>query len=575
MSWWDDPEMVFANSAVKTFDLTAFFSSHYLGNYIPITMLAHAIAYFLFGVNDAGHHGLSLLLHLINGVLVYQLTHKLFKKEPLALFSTAVFLLHPVQVESVAWISELKNLLSTCFYLLALIQWIGYLENPKTKSYTYVFLFFLLGLLSKPALLVFPLVMLCIEAFIRQDFKSLKLLNKAPFLLMAGVFAWLTLEAQRSDLMLNAAHEFPLWQRFLYAGYALLAYSGNFIAPFKLSLIYPYPPNGISTYIIGACGILLFVLPLLWFIVKQQWRSVALVAFILFNFALVLQFIPFGEVLYADRYAYVPVIGFSWVLGAGLFQLQWPKKILFTAITGLFALICFVRLNVWSSALVLYEDILKKFPNSSVALYSAGVESMRLDQDEKSLAYFNRSVKAAPNNYKSYYNRGLLYLKNQKPNSAIQNFDRALELKDYYKTYTARATAYLQLGDVAKAMADANRSLDLEKNNPKAHYVLGSSFDKLDRLEEALGEYNRALQLDAEDAEVYFKRAIVFGKQQDFRSCKNDLDVCLQLHPNYTEAYYWRGVAKINLKQNACEDFKVAAQKSFEPAVNAYNTYCR
>ncbi len=575
MSWWDDPEMVFANGDVKTFDLKALFSSHYLGNYIPITMLAHAIAYFLFGANDAGHHGLSLLLHLINGVLVYQLTLKLFKKEQVALFSTAVFLLHPVQVESVAWMSELKNVLSTCFYLLALIQWIGYLENPTKKSYAYVFLFFLLGLLSKPALLVFPLVMLCLEIFLRQDFKRLRLLNKVPFLIIAGVFAWITLQTQRADLMLNTAHEFPLWQRFLHAGYALLAYSGNYIAPLKLSLIYPYPEAGIGTYLLGCGGLVLFIFPLLWFIAKQQLRSAAIVAFILLNFSLVLQFIPFGEVLYADRYAYLPVIGFSWVLGAGLLKLQLPKKLLFAAIAGLFALICFVRLNVWSSALVLYEDILKKFPNSSVALYSAGVESMRLDQDEKSLAYLNRSVKAAPNNYKSYYNRGLLYLKNQKPHSAIQNFDRALELKDYYKTYTARATAYLQLGDVAKAMADANRSLDLEKNNPKAHYVLGSSFDKLDRLEEALGEYNRALQLDAEDAEVYFKRAIVFGKQQDFRSCKNDLDVCLQLHPNYTEAYYWRGVAKINLKQNACEDFKVAAQKSFEPAVNAYNTYCR
>ncbi|MBL7902712.1 MAG: tetratricopeptide repeat protein [Bacteroidia bacterium] len=575
MSWWDDPEMVFANADVKSFDLKALFSSHYLGNYIPVTMMAHALAYFLFGANDAGHHGLSLLLHLINGVLVYQLTIRLFKKEQLALFCSAVFLLHPLQVESVAWISELKNVLSSTFYLLALLQWMKYLDHPEPKHYTYTFLFFLLGLLSKPALLVFPLVMLCIEAFMLQDFQKIKLLNKVPFLLIAGMFACLTWYAQRTDLMLNAAHEFPFWQRVLYAGYALLAYCGNFIAPLKLSLIYPYPVAGIGTYLIGCCGLVLFIFPLLWFSVKRQLRSFAVVAFVLFNFSLVLQFIPFGEVLYADRYAYVPVIGFSWVLGAGLLKFQLPQKLLFTVIAGVFALVCFARLTVWSSALSLYEDILKKFPNSSVALYSAGVESMRLDRDEKALSYFNLSVKNSPGNYKSFYNRGLLYLKLQKPNSAIQNFDRALELQEYYKTYTARATAYLQLGDVAKAMADANRSLQLQKNNPKAHYVLGSSFDRLDRLEEALAEFNKALQLDAEDAELYFKRAIVFGKQQDFKSCKNDLDVCLQLRPDYTEAYYWRGVAKINLQQNACEDLKYAAQKNFEPAVTAYNRYCR
>ncbi len=575
MSWWDDPEMVFANRDVKSFDLGAFFSSHYLGNYIPVTMMGHGLAYLLFGTNDAGHHGISLLLHLINGVLVYQLTLQLFKKEHLAVFCSAVFLLHPVQIESVAWISELKNVLSSSFYLLALLHWTKYLDHPNPKHYTYTFLFFLLGLLSKPALLVFPLVMLCIEAFFLPDFKSLKLLNKLPFLLMACVFGWITIQTQRADLMLNAAHEFPYWQRLLFAGYALLAYCGNFIAPLKLSLIYPYPQAGVGTYIIGACGILLFLLPLLWLSVKQQLRSAALLAFLLFNFILVLQFIPFGEVLYADRYAYVPVIGFSWVLGAVVSKFQIPQKILLISVTALFALLSFVRLNIWSSTLSLYEDILKKFPNSAVALYSAGVECMRLDLDEKALKYLNLSVKAAPNNYKSHYNRGLLYLKNQKPNSAIQNFDRALELQAYYKTYTARATAYLQLGDVAKAMEDANQSLQLEKNNPKAHYVLGNGYDKLDRLEEALAEYNTALQMDTEDAELYFKRAIVYGKQQDFKSCKNDLDVCVQLRPDYTEAYYWRGVAKINLNQNACEDFKHAAQKNFEPAVTAYNRYCR
>jgi len=575
MSWWDDPELVFANADIKTFNLQALFSSHYLGNYVPITMLAHAIAYFLFGANDAGHHGLSLFFHLINGVLVFQITHKLFKKDQLALLSTAVFLLHPIQVESVAWISELKNVLSTGFYLLALLQWIIYLEHSSSKNYAYTLLFFLLGLLSKPSLVVFPLVLFWIDVFFVKDFKAVKVLNKLPFLILAGIFGWITLRAQSADGMLNHSHEFPFWQRFAYAGYALFAYCGNFVLPLKLSVIYPYPEAKASSYLIGLGGLTLFLIVFIWFCFKRQFIQAGILAFILINFSLVLQFIPFGEVLYADRYAYVPVIGFSWVLGSLFSKLHLPQKLISIGVATLLALVCFARLSVWSGALVLYEDILKKYPNSSVALYSAGVESMRLDQDEKALNYLNRSVKAAPNNYKAYYNRGLVYLKNQKPHSAIQNFDRALELQEYYKTYTARATAYLQLGDVSKAMADANRSLQLEKNNPKAHYVLGSSFDKLDRLEEALNEFNLALRLDAEDADLYFKRGIVFGKQQDFKSCKNDLDVCIQLRPDYTEAYYWRGVAKINLKQKACEDFKVAAQKNFEPAVSAYNSYCR
>ncbi len=575
MTWWDDQEMIFANIDVKSFNLKALFSSSYAGNYIPVTMLLHALTFFLFEFNDSGYHALSIMLHLINGILVYKLTLTLFKKEQLALFSLLIFLLHPLQVESVAWMSELKNVLSTCFYLAALIQWTLFLQRAANKYYLFALCFFLLGILSKPSLVIFPLILMCIEGILAVNFKSIKLYNKLPFLLFAGVFAWITIQTQRADIMLNPSHEFAFWQRLIYAGYALFAYLGNFFLPIQLSLIYPYPEANGYNYLIGVIGLILFTAPIVWCVIKKKFVPAGILAFIVLNFILVLQFIPFGEVLYADRYAYVPLIGFSWALGLGLSKLFVPQKILLLIFTCALASSSFLRLNVWSSALVLFEDILKKFPNSSVALYSAGAESMRLNLDEKAMLYFNQAAKIEPNNYKTYYNRGLLYLKNQKPNLAIQNFDRALELNNYYKVYTARATAFLQLGDVSKAIADANQSIELEKNNPKAHFVLGSAYDKLNQLNNALVEFNRAMQLDAEDAELYFKRAIVFGKQQDFRNCKNDLDVCLQLRPDFTEAYYWRGVAKVNLKQDACEDFKYAAQKNLEAAVTAYNRYCR
>ncbi len=537
-------------------------------------MLFHALSWQVFSFSDAGHHAVNLFFHLLNGLLVYRLTLFLFKEKNLSLFAVAIFLLHPLQVESVAWISELKNVLSTTFALSAFINWCLFLKQKSKTRYVLTLVFFALGILSKPALVVFPFSLLAIEWILFSKINLKEQINKIPFLLIAILFAFITYQTQSADLFINHSHEFPYWQRFLFAGYALLMYCVHFIYPFRLCIINPYPDANLLNFSLGILGWLLFLVPFIWSVVRKQFFLSGSIAFVLINFLLVLQFIPFGEVLYADRYTYVPLLGFAWILILFVQKFNLPQISFTLVFTIGLGLLTFIRLNVWSGALKLYEDILVKFPNSFVALNSAGAESMRLDRNEKSLKYFNRSVRVAPNNYKAYYNRGLLYLKNQKPNSAIQNFDRALELYEYYKLFNARATAYLQLGDVAKAMSDANHSLELKSDNPKAHYILGTAYDKLNQTENALNEYNLALELDEDDADLYFKRAIIMGKKQDFISCLNDLNHCILLRPEFAEAYYWRGVAKINLKQNACEDFKVAAQNNLEAAISAYNNYC-
>jgi tetratricopeptide (TPR) repeat protein len=166
-------------------------------------------------------------------------------------------------------------------------------------------------------------------------------------------------------------------------------------------------------------------------------------------------------------------------------------------------------------------------------------------------------------------------LKNNQPEQAIKSFNQTLELYNYSKAYVGRANAYYMLGDFPKAIHDANFVLKTEENNPKAHFVLGNCYNDLNRLEDALNEYNICLKYNKDEAEFYFKRGIVYGKKQDFNACINEINICLQLNPNYFEAYYWRGVAKVNLKQNGCEDFKIAAQKNHQPAIDAFNKFCR
>lgn len=572
---WDDPEMVFKNDMVKSFDVKGLFSNHFVGNYIPVTMLLHALSWFFFENADGGHHFVNILFHVLNGVLVYQLGKLLFKNETVANTGAIIFLLHPLQVESVAWISELKNVLSCTFYLAGLLSYVRYTESKETKKLIFCFLFFVLGCLSKSSVVIFPLSLLCIDMILFQKISFRFLINKIPFFILSVIIGIINIKAQTADLFINHAHEYPYYERFGFAGFGLFKYLLLFLVPLNLSVIYPYPEIKSQVFVLGFFILLSLVGLIIFFALRKKLNISAILLFILFNLILVLQILPFGEVLYADRYLYIPIIGLGWLAGILISRIKTQTKSISILLLFFLAIFTFTRTTSWRSAIVLYEDIIKKYPTQFIALNSAGVESMFLNEDAKALDYFNRAVSAAPRNYKGFYNRGLLLLKNNKPEQAIKSFNQTLELYDYGKAYTGRASAYYMLGDISKAVNDAQLAIKTDQNNARAHFVLANCYNDMNRLDEAMAEYNKSIELNKNEADFYFKRAITFGKKQDFSSCLNDLVVCLELNPAYYEAYYWKGVARINLKQDPCEDLKIAAQHNFEPAITAYHKYCR
>lgn len=572
---WDDPEMVFKNKYVKTFDLFALASNHFVGNYIPVTMFMHALAWLFFKANDAGHHAVNIIFHLLNGILVYQLGNLLLKNKNVSLIGMIVFLLHPVQIETVGWISELKNVLSGTFYLAGLIFYLQYTNEKQKKFYLLTLLFFILGCLSKSSVVVFPLSLICIDIFKQQKISWKFVPDKIPFFILSVIFGIINVKAQTEDQFINYSHAFPYAERLGYAGFAILKYLSIFIAPNNLSVIYPYPQNHALAFSAGYFIIVCLTFLLIFSIRKKQFYYVALILFTLSNLVLVLQFVPFGEVLYADRYMYIPVIGLAWISASLLMKLNPPIALTSVIILCLLGFASFARGKVWRSGVTLYEDILKNFPNSFVALNSVGVEYMLKNNNEKAFYYLNKSIEVAPYNYKGFYNRGLFYLKNQKTKEAVESFNQSLAIYKYSKAYVGRASAYHMLGDISKAMSDANNALLIEKNNAKAHFVLGNCYNDLNKLDEALNEYNQCIKLNTDEADFYFKRGIVYGKMQNFNLCIEDINICLSIDPAHYEAYYWRAVAKVNLKQNACDDFKIAAQQNFQPSVDAYNKYCR
>lgn len=573
---WDDGDVVLNNKDVHRFDIKAFFTNYYVGNYSPISMIGFAIDWLIFHGNATGHHFMSIFFHIINGILVYYLSRLLLKDNLKALLVAVIFCFHPLQVETVAWVSAKNNLIYSVFFLLGLIQYSKFIIGGTKKHYIYALLFFVLSVLSKPSAICFPIILVLLDYLLKakQDFKSL-FHNKIPFFAIATVLGVATIYTRTEDKFINESHAYGVHERIGYAGYAILQYIYKFLIPVNLSVIYPYPQNKTISLIIGYVILLLLVF-VCYKLYKSKHKLVLYsVLFFIANLLLVLQFIPFGEVLTADRYMYLPIIGLSLIVVNVLTAKEQYVKIFFVSVILILGTLTFMRTNVWKNSVTLYSDILKNYPHSFVALNSLGAQYMLNKNYDMSLRYLNAAINENVNYYKGYYNRGLLFAQTERMKDALKDFDKAIELKKYSKAYVARANLYYTLKDFSKAMSDAELVLKTEPNNINANYVLANCYDEINQLDKALLYYNKVISMNSENPLFFMQRGILYGKLQQFQMCLLDLDACTNLDVNYAEAYYWKGVVKVNMKQNPCTDLRKAVDLGFGEAQKSLATYCR
>ena len=572
---WDDKEVLLGNMDVHSFNLKAFFTTHYVGNYAPLTMIGFAIDWALFKGDAFWQHTINLLFHALNVFLVFKFSRLLLGDTFKAFFVALVFCLHPTQVETVAWVAAKNNMVYSAFFLGSLIYYVRYIREGGWKYLTFSFVLYVLSALSKPSAICLPLVLFAIDYFLQQPPKWKSIIHKAPFFLVSVIIGIVTIYSRTEDKFINDTHHYAFYERIGYAGYALGFYLFKFIAPFHLSVIYPYPQNVWLAIGIGAVVLIGLVLLILWLLRKKQYARLGAIFFIVANLLLVLQFIPFGEVIAADRYMYLPLIGFA-LLFLSLVKLNESRlKTLSLALLVVYGGVTFSRVAVWQNSIALYSDIVDKYPDSFLALNSLGAEYMLRGDAAKALPYMNKAISLAPQYYKGYYNRGLLFAQTGRYTEAINDFSKAISQKQYFKAYVGRGNVYYTMHDIPKALEDAKAALAIDPKNSRALFLMGRCYDDINDLDKAMMYYNNSLQVSPEDAMVYLRRGILFGKKQNFQACVNDLDACLKLQPDYAEAYYWRGVAKANLNQDPCSDLQEAYRKGFMGAQGALQKYCR
>jgi tetratricopeptide (TPR) repeat protein len=523
---WDDNVYIKENPLIYNFDLKAIFSNYVSANYHPLTILVLAIEYHFFKLNETGYHAVNLFLHLLNVMLVFFAVLKLSKKTEVAFVTCLLFGIHPLHVESVAWAAELKDLLYTFFFLSAYFFYLKYLEELKSKYYIIALFLFLLSLLSKAMAASLPMVLILTEYYLGRKMNAKLWFEKIPFFLMAIGLGLVAVVAQRTagatEMMV-----FPFQERIVYASYGFINYLYKVLFPLQLSAYYPYPVSpGESipvVYYIFLVAFILIIVAVLYSI-RFTKKIIFGIGFFSITVFLVLQLLPVGRVIMADRYSYIPSIGIFYLLGEGFYSL-WSKNqkiipiTLVSILAVFFSIKTFSQCGVWKNSITLWSDVIKQHQTVSIAYNN---RSLALKSDKKfdqALEDCSKAILLDANYSEAYINRGTILRDMNRYDEALKDYNTAISQKpNFEKAYVNRGILYLFTNKFNEALADFNNSIQLNSNFAESHYHQGLVYYNLKRYDEAINSYTKAIKLRPYYAEAYFSRGV-----SEYYSGKNEI----------------------------------------------------
>lgn len=586
---WDDSLYITENPEITTlhgdsiaYTLKHTFTSYVQGNYHPLTMLTFCLEYQKFKLNPKPYHLHNLILHLLNALLVLYLIWLLTKQKWVAFITALLFAIHPMHVESVAWAAERKDVLYSFFYLSAICSYIFYLkkENKKALFYVITFLLFILAVLSKAMAVSLPIVLVAVDYFLDRKISLKTILEKAPFLLVSLVFGYIAMDAQKEiSAMTDIAH-YNFFDQFLFACYALITYIWKLFLPIGLSCFYNYPvkEDGMYPIIFYLAPILVLALGFLIYRSQKFGKEVLFgFAFFLITIALVLQIIPVGAAIIADRYTYLPYIGLFFILARWTNNALEEKSEQFKALKvpsiialTLFVLMCcylaFQRTKVWRDTLALWNDAIEKYDKAPLSFNCrGGVYYFNKDYD-KAMVDFSRAIELKSNYADAYYNRGLVYNNWGKYNEAIKDYNSSIQSRSQFApVYYYRGNAYYNLGKYDSALADFKRAIELKYNSVSLYYNRGLIYYNQGKHVDAINDFNSALQIDPTFVLAYSHRGMSRYFLGKYEEAIQDQTLAVQYNPSFAEAYHNRAGTYFQIKkyQAALEDAIKAKQLGY------------
>ncbi len=488
-------------------------------NWHPLTWMSHALDCSLFRLNPAGHHFTSILLHVVNVCLLFLLLMWATNRLGPSLFVAALFALHPINVESVAWVAERKNVLCTMFFFLTLWAYGWYAQKPGWKRYLAVAGLLAAGLASKPMVITLPFVLLLLDYWplarvqgkqgagtIYPAFSWSRLIvEKLPLFAISAASAVITMEAQRSGGAVRTVTEFSFGIRVANAIHAYAMYLWKMLWPSRLAPLYPHPGDSLAAWqVFLAALVLLAITGAIW---RFRGRRYLLVGWLWFLGTLVpvIGLVQVGEAAMADRYAYIPLIGIFIMIAFGVADWAREKNLSFwpalpaAAVLVALAVATHAQIGYWQTNQGLWSHAIAVTENNFVAEDNLGGALILGGNEEEAHAHFVAAARINPKDPLSHSNLGTYALTHHQMREAVAQYEAATTMTSdpglLAQTYANLGAAYRGLGEDENARTNYDQSLRLNPNQFNAWLGLGLLAEKQGKLEEAISDLSRSLEL--------------------------------------------------------------------------------
>lgn len=524
----DDPEYVVANPHIQhglTWPMAVWaFRSGYAANWHPLTWLSHALDVELFGLNPRGHHAASIAWHSGNAVLLFLVLTSLTGARWRSAAVAALFAVHPLHVESVAWVAERKDVLSTFFWLLSVWAYGRYASDAMAgranlKAYGVSLACFALGLMAKPMVVTLPFVLLLLDfwplaRFSSQSNKMISRLlrEKLPFFLLSIASSLITFLVQRHAGVMSSLTKIPAGARLDNLPVAYARYLLRIVCPIHLAAFYPHPRFW-PVWEVAVSAAALVVLTV-WVVRQHRPRPYLAVGWFWFLGMLipVIGLVQVGNQSMADRYAYLPMVGI-------LIMIVWGGNELLSA-----------------------QPRLKAIGPSSCAVAVALCGLLTARQAgfwHDTVTLFVHTSEITADNYEAFYNLGLYWQHHGEPARAIEYYQKSIDIKgDYAPAHNNLGYLLLAGGQAGQAVKEFSAALEAQPVYPEAAYNLGRAYMTNREPDRAIASFSRALAMDPKVPDINYSLGEVLLQQGQLDRAREYLERALQLRPNFPMAQY-------------------------------------
>ena len=550
---WDDDDHLTANPAVAASNgLQIIWSSLAVSRYYPLTLTSFWVERQLWGLNPLPYHLVNVGLHATNAVLIFFLLRRLRVRA--AWLAAALWALHPVNVESVAWITELKNTQSGLFFFLTVLCFLRFESNTRRRWYILTLVCGLAALVSKPSTVVLPVALLLCVWWERGSWRRADILRVTPFFIMALAMSALTVIEQRGQIQSERTAEWSLGMatRLVIAGKAVWFYASKVLWPARLAFVYPlWKPDAASLLSWLPVAGLATGGALMWRWRQRSWARAGLFGCGFFVVSL-LPVLGFFDVFYfrysyvADHFQYLACVGLIALVvaaGATASQRASQRGRDLGTLAGAIVLLTLGLCTWWQSRIyhdseTLWADTLTKNPQCWMAHNNLGATLVSLGRLQEAQEHYEQSLQINSKNTEAYNNLGNVFLQEGKISDAIGCYEQALRIKpDFAGADCNLGNVLLHEDKISDAIGHYEHALRSKPDYAEAHYNLGLALARLGRLPEAVGHWKQALQSKPDYAEVHYALGMVLEQAGRAREAIGHYEQALRSKPDYAEAH--------------------------------------